>query len=51
MNIALWVAQVLLAVAFVMAGVMHAFQYERARASLPWVKDVPRGLTMFIGIC
>lgn len=50
MNIALWIVQVLLGGMFIMAGVMHAFQYERARASLPWVNDVPRGLTTFIGI-
>lgn len=50
MNIALWIVQVLLAGMFLMAGVMKAFQYERAKASLPWVKDIPRGLTTFIGI-
>jgi uncharacterized membrane protein YphA (DoxX/SURF4 family) len=50
MNIALWIVQVLLAGLFLMAGVMKAFQYERAKASLPWVKDVPRGLVAFIGI-
>jgi uncharacterized membrane protein YphA (DoxX/SURF4 family) len=50
MNIALWIVQVLLAGMFIMAGAMKAFQYERAKASLPWVKDVPRGLTTFIGI-
>jgi uncharacterized membrane protein YphA (DoxX/SURF4 family) len=50
MNIALWIVQVLLAGLFLMAGVMKAFQYERAKASLPWVKDVPRGLVTFIGI-
>ena len=50
MNIALWIVQVLLGGMFVMAGVMKAFQYERAKASLPWVKDVPRSLTRFIGI-
>jgi uncharacterized membrane protein YphA (DoxX/SURF4 family) len=50
MNIALWIVQVLLAGMFLMAGVMKAFQYERAKASLPWVKDVPRGLVTFIGI-
>ena len=50
MNIALWIVQVLLAGMFLMAGAMKAFQYERAKASLPWVKDVPRGLTTFIGI-
>ena len=50
MNIALWVVQVLLAAAFVVAGVLKTFQYERAEASLPWVKDVPHGLVTFIGI-
>jgi uncharacterized membrane protein YphA (DoxX/SURF4 family) len=35
---------------FLMAGVMKAFQYERAKASLPWVKDVSKGLVTFIGI-
>jgi uncharacterized membrane protein YphA (DoxX/SURF4 family) len=50
MNIALWILQVLLGGMFLMAGAMKAFQYERAKASLPWVKDVSRGLTTFIGI-
>ncbi len=50
MNIALWVIQVLLAAMFLFAGVLKTFQYERARASLPWVKDVPRELVTFIGI-
>src|SRR5689334_5286988 len=49
-NIALWVIQVVLASMFLMAGVMKAFQYERAKASLPWVKDVSRGTVTFIGI-
>lgn len=51
MNIALWIVQVALAAMFVLAGMMKAFQYERARATLPWVKDVPRGLVTFIGVC
>jgi uncharacterized membrane protein YphA (DoxX/SURF4 family) len=50
MNIALWVVQVLLAGLFIMSGAMKAFQYERAKTSLPWVKDVPHRLTTFIGI-
>jgi uncharacterized membrane protein YphA (DoxX/SURF4 family) len=50
MNIALWIVQVVLAGMFLMAGVMKAFQYERAKASLPWVKDVSRGLVTFIGV-
>src|SRR3954447_15954527 len=49
-NIALWIVQVLLAGMFGMAGVMKAFQYERAKATLPWVKDVSRGLVTFIGV-
>jgi uncharacterized membrane protein YphA (DoxX/SURF4 family) len=51
MNIALWIVQVLLAAAFIFAGVTKAFRYEYAHASLPWVKDVPRGLTNVIGVC
>jgi uncharacterized membrane protein YphA (DoxX/SURF4 family) len=50
MNIALWILQVLLGAMFVYAGVLKAFQYERARASLLWVKDLPRGLVTSIGI-
>jgi uncharacterized membrane protein len=49
-NIALWIVQVLLAAAFIFAGVNKAFRYEYAYATLPWVKDVPRGLTRFIGV-
>jgi uncharacterized membrane protein YphA (DoxX/SURF4 family) len=49
MDIILWIAQVLVAAAFVVAGTMKLFQYERARASLSWVNDVPRGLVAFIG--
>ena len=50
MNIALWIVQVLLAAMFIFAGVNKAFRYEHARSSLPSVKDVPRGLTTFIGV-
>jgi len=50
MNIALWIIQVLLAAAFIFAGVTKAFRYEYAHATLPWVNDVPRRLTTFIGV-
>ena len=50
MTIALWIVQVLLAAAFIFAGMNKAFRYEYAHATLPWVKDVPRGLTNFIGV-
>lgn len=50
MNIALWVVQVMLGAMFIFAGVTKAFRYEQAHASLPWVREVPRGLTTFIGV-
>jgi uncharacterized membrane protein YphA (DoxX/SURF4 family) len=50
MNIALWVAQILLAAMFIMAGTMKAFAYEKAKASIPWVKETSRGFVRFIGI-
>lgn len=53
MNIVLWVLQGLLAAAFLMAGVLHGFQYERARArwQTKWVEAVSRRLLRFIGVC
>ena len=51
MNIALWVVQVVPAGMFLIAGVTKAFRYEHAKATLPWVKDVPRALTTVIGVC
>jgi len=50
MNIALWVLQGLLAVMFLMSGMMKAFQYEKAKASLPWVKDATKGFVGFVGV-
>jgi uncharacterized membrane protein YphA (DoxX/SURF4 family) len=50
MNIALWVVQIALGLAFLMAGSMKALQYEKAKASMPWVKDSSKGLVLFIGI-
>jgi uncharacterized membrane protein YphA (DoxX/SURF4 family) len=50
MHIALWIVHVVLGAMFIFAGVTKAFRYDHARATLPWVKDVPRGMTMFIGI-
>jgi uncharacterized membrane protein YphA (DoxX/SURF4 family) len=50
MNIALWVAQILLAGMFIMAGTMKAFAYEKAKASIPWVKETSPGFVRFIGV-
>lgn len=50
-NIALWIAQGLLAAIFIMAGIMKASQPIEALAeSLPWVTSTPSGLVRFIGI-
>ena len=48
MNITLWVVQILLALAFVMAGIMKVTQpVDRLEARMGWVKDVgPRGVRL-----
>jgi len=50
MNTILWIVQAILAVMFLFAGVMKVFQYERAKASWPWVKEASRGFVSFVGI-
>ncbi|MBB6669500.1 DoxX family protein [Cohnella nanjingensis] len=50
MNIALWIVQGVLALLFMLAGSMKAFQYEKAKAAMPWVKDSSKGLVTFIGV-
>jgi len=50
MNIALWIVQIILALMFFMAGLTKAFQYEKAKSSLPWVKDYSKGFVTFIGV-
>ena len=50
LNLILWIAQVILAAMFLIAGVMKLFQYERAQASWPWVKDVSKGFVTSIGV-
>jgi|HigsolmetaAR202D_1030399.scaffolds.fasta_scaffold00012_62 uncharacterized membrane protein YphA (DoxX/SURF4 family) len=50
MNIALWICQVVLAGMFGFAGFMKAFQYEQAKAKLPWVKDFSKGFVTFVGM-
>ncbi|MCK0469839.1 DoxX family protein [Halalkalibacter sp. APA_J-10(15)] len=50
MNIALWIVQGLAALGFVYSGWLKAFQYEKAKASWGWVKDVPKTFVAFIGV-
>ena len=53
MNIALWVIQALLGLAFISVGPSHAFRVDqmKTRPGMGWVTAVPRGLMTFIGIC
>src|SRR6476646_9349620 len=51
MNIALWVIQILLALAFLLAGVPKATQPIPALSKrLTWAKDVPAPFVRFIGV-
>jgi uncharacterized membrane protein len=50
-NVVLWVLQWVLAVAFVVAGVLKATQpTEKLAAQLPWVRDFSTGTVRFIGV-
>lgn len=51
LNILLWVAQVILAIMFIMAGGMKTFQPIKDIAiSIPWVTEAPVLLIRFIGL-
>ena len=51
MNVFLWVLQIVLALMFLMAGVMKATQpKERLVEKLPWVEDFSSGTVRFIGV-
>ena len=50
LNISLWVAQIVLAGMFIMAGAMKTFTpIDELGANLPWVKELPT-LVRFIGV-
>lgn len=49
MNIVLWVAQILLAAMFGMAGVLKTFQTAKAREQFPWAKDRSDAFIRFVG--
>jgi uncharacterized membrane protein YphA (DoxX/SURF4 family) len=50
MNIALWVAQAVLAFIFGMAGFTKTFQPDKARAAFAWAKASSASFILFIGI-
>ena len=49
MNIVLWVAQILLAAMFGMAGVLKTFQTAKAREQFPWAKGRSDAFIRFVG--
>lgn len=50
MNIALWIAQGLLAAMFLMAGMMKAFQTAKAKEQMPWAKGRSDEFVRFVGV-
>ncbi|MFC3802372.1 DoxX family protein [Cohnella sp. GCM10012308] len=50
MNIALWIVQGLLALGVLYSGWMKTVQYEKGADAWGWVKEVPKGLVVSIGI-
>jgi len=50
MNIALWIAQGLLAAMYLMAGGLKTFQIAKVREQMPWAKDRSDGFIRFVGI-
>jgi uncharacterized membrane protein YphA (DoxX/SURF4 family) len=50
MNIALWIAQILLAAMYGMSGAMKTFQTAKAKAQFPWAKNRSDGFVRFVGI-
>ncbi len=51
LHIILWIAQVLLAVMFIMSGFMKVSQpIEELSKMLPWASQVPAALVRFIGV-
>jgi hypothetical protein len=51
MNTALWIAQMVLCVAFLGAGGMKVFAYRKYKETIGRGLDLSRGTVTFIGIC
>src|SRR5215213_397955 len=50
MNVALWIAQGLLAAMYLMAGAMKTFQTAKAKERLPWAKARSDTFVRFVGM-
>jgi putative oxidoreductase len=49
MNIALWIAQGLLAAMYLAAGILKTFQTAKAREQMSWAKNRSDGFIRFVG--
>lgn len=49
MNIALWIAQGLLAAMYLMAGLLKTFKTDKAREQMTWAKNRSDGFVRFVG--
>jgi putative oxidoreductase len=49
MNIALWIVQGLLAVMYLIAGVLKTFMTAKAQEQMPWAKRHPENFVRFVG--
>ena len=49
MNIVLWIAQILLAAMFGMAGIMKTFQTSKAKEQMSWAKGRSDSFVRFVG--
>lgn len=45
-----WVLSIVLAVVFVLVGLVRAYRYETAKKIWPWVSELPQGLVQIIGV-
>ena len=50
MNVALWIAQGLLAAMYLMAGSMKTFQIEKVRPTMTWTQGRSDAFIRFVGI-
>lgn len=50
MNIVLWVAQIILAAMYGMAGIMKTFQTAKTKEQMPWAKNRSDTFVHFVGI-
>lgn len=51
MDIALWFAQILLAIVYGMAGLIEVFQTEKLRERVMWARAESSGSLRLVGVC